>query len=100
VLCHLVRQRVSVQHRRPVLDAEVGLESLGGPAEHALDDAQIDAVIAEAIADMERLGITGKDATPFLLARVAERTGGRSLRANIELVTNNARLAAAVAKAL
>jgi pseudouridine-5'-phosphate glycosidase len=90
-----------------VLTAKRALSLSGGmvianpiPAEHALDDAQIDAVIAEAIADMERLGITGKDATPFLLARVAERTGGRSLRANIELVTNNARLAAAVAKAL
>ena len=70
------------------------------PAEHALDGAEIDAVIAEAIAAMERRGITGKDATPFLLARVAESTGGRSLRANIELVANNARLAAAVAKAL
>ena len=70
------------------------------PAEHALDNGEIEAVIAEAIADMERRGITGKDATPFLLARVAESTGGRSLRANIELVTSNARLAAAVAKAL
>ena len=70
------------------------------PAEHALDGAEIDAVIADSIADMERLGITGKDTTPFLLARVAERTDGRSLRANIELVMNNARLAAAVAKEL
>jgi pseudouridine-5'-phosphate glycosidase len=70
------------------------------PAEHALDGAEIDAVIGEAIGDMERLRIGGKDATPFLLARVAERTDGRSLRANIELVVNNARLAAAIAKAL
>ena len=67
------------------------------PVEHALDDDEIEGVIAEAIAEMTRTGITGKDATPFLLARIAERTGGRSLEANIQLVLNNARLAAAIA---
>ena len=70
------------------------------PVEHALDDDEIDAVIDEAIEEMTRLGITGKDTTPFLLARIAERTEGRSLEANIELVVNNARLAAQVACAL
>jgi len=70
------------------------------PAEHALDDDEIDRVIGEAITEMQRLGITGKDTTPFLLARIAERTQGRSLAANIELVVNNARLAAQVACAL
>lgn len=67
------------------------------PKEHALDDDEIEGVIAEAIAEIARTGITGKDATPFLLARIAERTGGRSLAANIELVLNNARLAASIA---
>jgi len=67
------------------------------PAEHALDDDEIEAVIAEAIAEMTRAGIAGKDATPFLLAKIAERTGGRSLEANIQLVLNNAMLAAAIA---
>jgi pseudouridine-5'-phosphate glycosidase len=70
------------------------------PSTHALDDQEIDGVIEEAIADMGRRGITGKDTTPFLLAKVAERTGGRSLQANIELVVNNARLAAEIATAL
>lgn len=70
------------------------------PAEHALDGDEIDAVIADAIKDMEQLGITGKDTTPFLLGKIAERTEGRSLRANIELVVNNARLAAEIAGAL
>ena len=46
------------------------------------------------------LGITGKDTTPFLLARIAEQTDGRSLQANIQLVLNNARLAAQIAVAL
>lgn len=70
------------------------------PPEHALDGDEIDAVIADAIKDMEQLGITGKDTTPFLLGKIAERTEGRSLRANIELVVNNARLAAEIAGAL
>ena len=70
------------------------------PAAHALDEREIDAVIEEALSEMNDLGITGKDATPFLLAKIAERTGGRSLRANIELVVNNARLAAEIATAL
>jgi pseudouridine-5'-phosphate glycosidase len=70
------------------------------PAAHALDDREIDAVIEEALSEMNDLGITGKDTTPFLLAKIAERTNGRSLRANIELVVSNARLAAEIARAL
>ena len=70
------------------------------PAAHALDDDEINVVIDAAIEEMQRLGITGKDTTPFLLARISERTGGRSLAANIELVLNNARLAAEIAGAL
>ena len=70
------------------------------PAPHALDDAEIDAVIEEALSEMDDLGITGKSTTPFLLAKIAERTDGRSLRANIELVVSNARLAGGIARAL
>jgi pseudouridine-5'-phosphate glycosidase len=70
------------------------------PPAHALDEREIDAVIEEALSEMKASGITGKDTTPFLLAKIAERTGGRSLRANIELVVNNARLAAEIARAL
>jgi len=67
------------------------------PEEHALNREEIDGVIDEAISEMQRQGITGKDTTPFLLARIAERTGGQSLEANIELVKNNARVAAEIA---
>ena len=70
------------------------------PEEHALARAEIDAVIEEAIDEMRERGITGKDTTPFLLARIAERTGGRSLDANIQLVINNARVAAEIAASL
>ena len=67
------------------------------PAEHALDNEEVEAVIEEALDAMNQHGKTGKDTTPFLLERIAERTGGRSLAANIELVVNNAKLAARIA---
>lgn len=69
------------------------------PEEHALDPNEIDCVIDDTITEMNQKGITGKDITPFLLARIAERTGGESLDANIQLVLTNAKLAARIALA-
>jgi pseudouridine-5'-phosphate glycosidase len=60
---------------------------------------RISGIIDQAIADMDAKGITGKDATPYLLARIVEITGGDSLRANIALVKNNAHLGARIATA-
>jgi pseudouridine-5'-phosphate glycosidase len=67
------------------------------PEEFALDSEMIDQVIADAVAEMAEKGISGKESTPFLLAKVAEKTVGKSLAANIELVFNNAKLAAQIA---
>jgi pseudouridine-5'-phosphate glycosidase len=67
------------------------------PEEHALASEEIDSVIVDAIAEMQGQGISGKDTTPYLLGSIVERTGGRSLDTNIELVLNNARVAAAIA---
>ena len=67
------------------------------PAEHALD---LDDTIATAVADAAAQGIGGKALTPFLLARINDISGGRSLVANIALVRNNAALAAQIAVAL
>jgi len=67
------------------------------PQDHALEAAEIDGTIELAINEMNKRGITGKETTPFLLARIAEETDGESLHANIELVLNNARLAAEIA---
>ena len=70
------------------------------PEAHAMPRERIDAAIAQALAEATAQGISGKASTPFLLQRVAELTGGQSLAANIQLVLNNARLAARVAVAL
>lgn len=67
------------------------------PKEYAMDEAVINKAIIQALTEMEKQGITGKESTPFLLARVAALTGGNSLKSNIELVFNNARLAAQIA---
>ena len=67
------------------------------PEDDALDEAEIEALIAEAIADAEREGVSRRDVTPYLLARINELTEGRSLTANIALIRNNARLAALTA---
>jgi len=67
------------------------------PEADEIPRAEIDAIIEQALADLARLGITGKDITPYLLGRIVEITGGASLTANIALVRNNAHLGAAIA---
>jgi pseudouridine-5'-phosphate glycosidase len=67
------------------------------PAAHEPDAAPIQAATEAALAEAQRLGISGKEVSPFLLAKIKELTGGESLRANVELVLNNAKLAAQVA---
>ena len=69
------------------------------PVEHGMDRTVISAAIDQAITEAEARGIAGKETSPFLLARVVELTGGASLDANIQLVLNNARVAADIAMA-
>lgn len=70
------------------------------PEAFAMPQEEMDRVIGQAIAEAEEQGIVGKALTPFLLSRIEQLTQGGSLEANIELVLNNARLAAAVSGAL
>ncbi|TAK37378.1 MAG: pseudouridine-5'-phosphate glycosidase [Saprospiraceae bacterium] len=67
------------------------------PEAHEPAFATIEKATETAIGEARALGIRGKEITPFLLKKIGELTGGESLRANIELVLNNARLAAEVA---
>jgi len=69
------------------------------PEEAALTPDFIDGTIADAVREAEERGIGRKELTPFLLARINELSKGESLKANIELVRNNARLAAKMAVA-
>lgn len=67
------------------------------PAEVAIPYDEVEAWIGGALAEAERAGVQGGAVTPFVLARVAERSGGRTLTANIGLIVNNARTAARIA---
>ncbi len=70
------------------------------PQEHSLDYHEIEATIQEAVLAAQAQGIVGKEITPFLLEKVSELTAGASLKSNIELIYNNAELAAQIAVAL
>ena len=67
------------------------------PDEFSLDKSEIDEAIVEALKSADAAGIRGKDVTPFLLSEIKKITSGESLRSNIELVKNNAKLAAEIA---
>jgi pseudouridine-5'-phosphate glycosidase len=111
---YAARSGLHLQHRvdssgeaAAVVAAHLALPGAGGlllvqppPAEVALDAGAVDAWVAAALVDAERAGIRGGAVTPFVLARVAEASGGRSLQANLGLIVNNARAAGELAVAL
>jgi pseudouridine-5'-phosphate glycosidase len=68
--------------------------------EYEIPASVIATVIDQALHDADRLGVSGKEVTPYLLSRMFELTDGKSLETNIQLVLNNARLAADIAVAL
>jgi len=70
------------------------------PDANALPRAEMEREIDAALAAADRAGVRGSDVTPFLLAQLGERSAGRTLEANIALLRNNARTAAAIATAL
>src|SRR5262249_5906724 len=70
------------------------------PAEDEIPAPEMSGYIDQAVAETMGRRVTGKAVTPYILSRLVEITGGRSLRANIALVRSNARLAAELSAAL
>lgn len=70
------------------------------PEEFELLRDELESMLAEALELANKKGIAGREITPFLLTQMSERSGGRTLAANIELLENNARVAAEIVKAL
>jgi pseudouridine-5'-phosphate glycosidase len=70
------------------------------PTEFEVPAEELDEVLNFALKEADRRGFTGYSLTPFLLEKMAERSGGATLRANIALLENNARVAAAIARAV
>lgn len=90
-----------------MIKAQLDMQYLGAmlvtnpiPQEYAMPADVIDPAIEQALKEAQAQGIAGKEVTPYLLAKVVELTGGNSLKANIQLVFNNVRLAARIAAAL
>lgn len=67
------------------------------PVEYSLPNDKIEAKISEALHEMDRLSIKGKEVTPYLLSEIVKLTEGKSLESNIALIKNNAYLAAEIA---
>jgi len=70
------------------------------PVEHEIPSAEVERWIAQALAEASQQGIAGKASTPFMLKRIAELSGGRSLATNISLVQHNAAFGARLACSL
>jgi pseudouridylate synthase len=104
---HMLTQRCDTAHQvAELMKAKWAMHLKGGivvanpiPAGDEILHSEIAPHIARAIQEADAQGIHGKEVTPFLLKRITEITQGRSLKANIALVMNNARVAAEIAVA-
>ncbi len=77
-------------------DAQATLPVMSGlhfanpiPVEHSIPKAEMDVIIAEAIREADRQGVSGSDNTPFILRKIKQLTGGRSVPANRALIESN-----------
>ncbi len=91
-IARMIRMHFSLQISTGVLIANPV------PNEDALTEDFINSIIQNAISEQKRLNIKGKNITPFLLKKIVEKSQGKSLKANISLLKNNARLAARIAQ--
>ena len=101
VCCDTPEEVAAIAQARDALELPGGiLVAVPIPTEDELPSSEAETAIGRALAEAEAQGITGKAVTPFLLARVSELTGETSLRANVALLLNNARVASAIAVAI
>lgn len=99
--CDSAAEVVAIWHAKQKLGLPGGLlVTVPVPAAEELAAAEIEPVILQAVAEAEQKGLRSAQVTPFLLTRIAELSGTRSLQANLALLKNNARVAAEIAVAL
>ena len=89
-----------VQARRTLDMPGAVLVTVPVPEEAAISNEDLDPAITQALDEAKARGLRSAEVTPFLLSRLVELTGRRSLRANVALLENNARIAAQIARAL
>jgi pseudouridylate synthase len=96
-----IKELASIVHTQSRLHAKQGMLIANPiPKEHALDKDAIESIITSAINEANKDNITGYALTPFLLAKIKELSQGESVKSNLELVFNNARVASELAVAL
>jgi pseudouridine-5'-phosphate glycosidase len=101
VRCDLPDEVVEIyQAQRELGLSSALLVTVPVPPELEVESALLEKVLADSLEQAEREKIAGRDVTPFLLARMAERSEGATLRANIALLENNARVAAQISSAV
>jgi pseudouridine-5'-phosphate glycosidase len=97
VRCDTPREVARIASARDALGLEGALVvAVPVPSEFEVDGRMMEESLSEALSEAERRNVSGRDLTPFLLSHLAERTGGATLRANIALLENNARVAAEI----
>ena len=89
-----------IEARRELQMQGATLVTVPVPENEELPLTELQHVLDESLAEAEKRKITGRDLTPFLLSRMAHGSGGATLKANIALLENNARVAAEIARAL
>ena len=101
VRCDSPEEVVKMFHAQCELEMQSALlVTVPVPAEAEVDAELLRQVLADSLKQADELKITGRDVTPFLLARMSEQSKGATLKANIALLENNARLAAQIARTL
>ena len=101
VRCDSAAEVVALWHAKQKLGLPGGLlVTVPVPAADEIPAAEIEPTILQAVAEAEEKGLRSAEVTPFLLSRIAQLSGERSLRANLALLKNNARVAAEIAVAL
>ncbi len=101
ICCNTPQEVADIWRAKRALNLAGGLlVAVPVPEKDEIPAAQIEPQIEQALAECEAAGLRSADVTPYLLRRIAELTGDRSLRTNLALLRNNARVAAAIAVAL
>lgn len=91
--------RIADARKELAIDSAI-LVTVPIPKEYEIESAEVESLIAAAIAEANSKGIGGKKLTPFLLNELSQKSGGKTLAANVALLENNARVATEIAKAL
>jgi len=99
--CENIQEIADIIHTYSLLNLNQGTIIANPiPKEFSLDGDMMEQYIEKAVLEAEEKGVKGKDITPFLLAKIVELTKGQSLKANIELIKNNAKVAGELTLAL